>query len=533
MAHHYYYLHIRSAQIPGSLKNDIYRELYHTAPQDLVTKYAQLRNRFGLANLEECRMLMFAVMDYWVQRCKLVKLCLDSTKLLPIRVEWIDSVFEGTKFGSGSRPRSLEGGREVDEYGWAVEMVRAERVFAFTENCSLIFIGDNTSGLLARYIEWGKWLSDMDGRFQRRFENSEWKFEECERLSVLVHVLQKMHFGNGCVAVVLSSGAHELAEGMPPGKYAELLKVILTYLLQFQLRIIVVPPTPRTENQLLWFQYVMKQQELSTELPDIEFLVMSNRHAGGRSFLDAMVMGGHALDLHICDNTGFTGYGIKKLSFFLIEVILIPKTAIARQNSEAERTHPVMNPKEMPVMLDYDEYKGAPGMEQAPRFIEAQKQGWYPPSLEYEPIEEVPPLSNSYGLPVGTELLPADITYIKAKNYSELAGYPLTAQANPVLASSSGIGNAKSRRRRKKKNNGGMEERMAVQEAQRIPHKTQQPANSNHWRQRQPQVGKDIKAQRGVSGSQPWKRRIFATPLDRRRRRQVHARHVNEQMTTN
>ncbi|VDK31541.1 unnamed protein product [Gongylonema pulchrum] len=442
MAHHYYYMLVRNAQIPGSLKDTVYRELYDTAPPHLSTKYEQLQNRFGLAPPNDCRMLMFAVLDFWIQRCRLVKFCLDATMLLPIRLEWVNPIFEGTRFRPSSAANKVwECGTEVDEYGWAVEMIRAERMLAFTENCPLIFIGDNTSGRLVRYLEWGKRLGDFEGRFRRRFENAEFPFMECERMSVLARMLQKIHFGNGCLAVVLTSGAHELAENMAPRKYAELLDTVLAYLMQFQLRIIVTPPTPCTRNASLWLRYVEEQRELCSKFTEIEFLVAPNLRAGDerRSFLDALLMGSHSMDEYTCDSgTGFTDYGIKKLSFFLVEVLHIPKT----ETNEYSRG----NGRSMGRAAQYDEYHGAANrfhMINKPskmRFTEAQKQGWFPPSLDYEPLDDGP---SSYGFENSRRNFTAsERAFEQATKYSGLAGYGPYADLPPNLLPK--------RRRRKK-----------------------------------------------------------------------------------
>uniref|UniRef100_A0A1I8EIA4 Uncharacterized protein n=1 Tax=Wuchereria bancrofti TaxID=6293 RepID=A0A1I8EIA4_WUCBA len=338
MAHHFYYFHIRDAKIPTSLKNDIYRQLYHTSPFDLLSKYAELRNRFDLVPLKKCRPLMLAILNFWIQRCKLLKMCLDATEFFPIRLQWTDSVFEGTRLERDQLSQKWEIGRKVCEYGWAIEMVRAERIPAFAENCPLIFVGDNTSTRLARYIEWGKRMSEIDGRFLQQFGIDSWKLEEFERLSTLFLFLQKIHFGNGCIAIVLSSGAHELAEGMAPSKYGKLLEDILLYLLQFQLRILVIPPTPRAENQFLWFQYVQQQIELSVKLSTVEFLIRPTHQANDRCFLDALIIGSRTLDSFMCDDAGFTDFGIKKLGFFLIEVMQIPRTGYNGQISKHEMT---------------------------------------------------------------------------------------------------------------------------------------------------------------------------------------------------
>lgn len=425
IAHHFYYLHVRDAKIPTSLKNDIYRQLYHTAPFELFTKYTELRSRFDLISLKECRPLMLTILDFWIQRCKRLKICLDATEFFPVRLQWTDSVFEGTRLERDQLSQNWEIGLEVDEYGWAIEMVRAERVTAFTENCPLIFMGDNTSTRLARYIEWGKRLSDTDGRFLQRFRSDSWKLEESEQMSTLFLFLQRIHFGNGCIAVILSSGAHELAERMAPSKYGKILKDILMYLLQFQLRILVVPPTPRAEDQFLWFQYVQQQIELSIKLSTVEFLIRSTQQAGDRCFLDALVIGSRTLDSFMCDNSGFTDYGIKKLGFFLIEVMHIPRISHNRQISKHQAATATTSRRD-------DDYKSgdiAIVEQQSLRLVEAQTKVWYQSSVDYESIDNVP----SFPLLASTDLLPASVAYLNVKSYSELGGCAGSATTGNLL----------------------------------------------------------------------------------------------------
>ncbi|KAL3994030.1 hypothetical protein ACH3XW_20065 [Acanthocheilonema viteae] len=420
MAHHFYYLHIRDAKIPTSLKNDIYRQLYHTVPSNLFAKYTELRSRFDLVPLKECRPLMLTILDFWIQRCKRLKMCLDATEFFPIRLQWTDSVFEGTRLQRDQLSQNWKVGREVDEYGWAIETVRAERVTAFVENCPLIFMGDNTSTRLARYIEWGKRLSDTDGRFLQRFRSDNWKLES-ERMSTLFLLLQKIHFGNGCVAIILSSGAHELAEGIAPSKYGKLLKNILMYLLQFQLRILVVPPTPRAENQFLWFQYVQQQMELSVKLSTVEFLIRSSQQASDRCFLDAIIIGSRTLDSFMCNNSGFTDFGIKKLGFFLIEVMHIPRIGHNRQISKREVITATTSRREDAVITyDYKRRNIASVEQQSVRLVEAQTKVWYQPSVDYESV-------------ASTDLLPTSVTYLNVKSYSDLADYTGSAAAENLL----------------------------------------------------------------------------------------------------
>lgn len=449
MAHHFYYQHIRNAQISTSLKNDLYFELYHTAPNDLSTKYAHFRTRFNLKPPDECRSAMFSVMKFWSQHCKRLNQCLDVTEFFPVRLEWVDPVFEGTKFMPVVRSRNLGGGHKVDEYGWVIEMIRAERTHAFSEYCPLIFIGDDTSTRLARYIEWGKRLSPFDGRSKRRFENDRWKLENCERMTVLVHLLQKVHFGNGCVAVVLSTGSHELAEGMPPSSYAELLKLLLIYLLQFQLRIIVLPPTPCAKHRHLWFCYLKQQRELSTRMSAVEFLIMPSRQADDRSFLDALVMGNHTLDPHMCDDRGYTDFGIRKLGFFLIEVLQIPKMILGTEVSWCLK----MEAKSRKEVVDFDRNSISKLEEHSLKLAEACGQDWFPPSLEYEPIDDISPLTSSeFPLKLQeTGLLPSDIAYLDASSCSLLPGSLGVSNGNEASQKSAFSDVVKSRHHRKKK----------------------------------------------------------------------------------
>uniref|UniRef100_A0A0R3RS22 Macro domain-containing protein n=1 Tax=Elaeophora elaphi TaxID=1147741 RepID=A0A0R3RS22_9BILA len=430
MAHHFYYLHVRDAKIPASMKNDIYRQLYHTAPFDLFAKYTELRSRFDLISLKECRSLMLSILDFWIQHCKRLKLCLDATKFFPVRLQWTDSVFEGTRLERNQLSQNWEVGYKIDEYGWAIEMVRAERLTAFTENCPLIFVGDNTSTRLARYIEWGKQLSDIDGRFLQQFESKSGKLEESERMSTLFLLLQKIHFGNGCIAVILSSGARELAEGMAPSKYGKLLKNIIMYLLQFQLRILVVPPTPRMENQFLWFQYVQQQVELSIKLSTVEFLVRSAQQASDRCFLDALLIGSRTLDSFICDNSGFTDFGIKKLGFFLIEVMHIPRTGHNGQISKHEViTDTTSRRDDVIFACDYKGRNIDNIEQQSQRLVETQAKVWYQSSADYESINSVPSSSSM----ASSDLLPTAVSYLDLKSYSELAGYTGPAVAENLL----------------------------------------------------------------------------------------------------
>uniref|UniRef100_A0A915Q6Q5 Aminotransferase-like plant mobile domain-containing protein n=1 Tax=Setaria digitata TaxID=48799 RepID=A0A915Q6Q5_9BILA len=451
MAHHFYYLHIRDAKIPSSLKDDIYRELYHTAPFDLFAKYTELRSRFDLALPKECRMLMVTILDFWIQRCKRLKICLDATEFFPVRLQWTDSVFEGTQFERDQLSQNWEGGREMDEYGWAIEMVRAERVTAFTENCPLIFMGDNTSTRLARYIEWGKRLNDIDGIFLRRFGTSGWKLKESERMSDLFLVLKKIHFGHGCVAVVLSSGAHELAERMAPSKYGKILKDMLLYLLQFQLRILVLPPTPRVDDRFLWFQYLQQQLELSIKLSTVEFLVRPAQQANNRCFMDALLIGNHTLDSFVCDDAGFTDFGIKKLGFFLIEVMQIPKTDRNGQTSKHEGINAAASTRDGVIVThDYKRENIINAEQHSPRLMEEQSKAWYQPSLDYEPIDDASP----FALMPYPNSAPADGTYLNVNNYSELAGYAsssTTAATNFLTPLASGV-QSSNRHRKKKKN---------------------------------------------------------------------------------
>lgn len=446
MAHHFYYLHVRDAKIPTSLKNDIYRQLYHTTPFDLLAKYTELRSRFDLVQLKECRPLMLAILDFWIQRCKRLKTCLDATELFPVRLRWTDSVFEGTRLEHDQLSQNWEIAREIDEYGWAVEMARAERVTAFTENCPLIFVGDNTATRLARYIEWGKRLSDIDGRFLQRFESDNWKLEDSERMSTLFPLLQKIHFGNGCIAVVLSSGAHELAEGMAPSKYGKLLKDILVYLLQFQLRILVVPPTPRADDQCLWFQYVQQQLELSVKLSTVEFLIRPTNQANDRCFLDALIIGSRKLDSFICDDAGFTEFGIKKLGFFLIEVMQIPKISHNGQISKHEVINATISRRDN-SNHDYMKESITGVKQQSLRLTEAQTKVWYQPNIDYEPISDVSPCP-----PVAyTNLLPTSVAYLNVKSCSELVGYagPVTA-GNLLMPVATSIQNSRHRKKKTK-----------------------------------------------------------------------------------
>ncbi|CAG9535031.1 unnamed protein product [Cercopithifilaria johnstoni] len=430
MAHHFYYLHVRDAKIPTSLKNDIYRQLYHTAPFDLFSKYTELRSRFNLISLKECRPLMLTILDFWIQRCKRLKMSLDATEFFPVRLQWVDSVFEGTQLERDRLSQNWEVGFEVDKYGWAIEMVRAEHVTAFAENCPLIFMGDNTSTRLARYIEWGKRLNDVDGRFLQHLGSDSWKLEESERLSTLFLFLQKIHFGNGCIAVILSSGAHELAEGMTPSKYGKLLKDILVYLLQFQLRIIVVPPTPRVEDQFLWFQYVQQQIELSVKLSTVEFLIRSTHQASDRCFLDALIIGSRTLDSFMCDNSGFTDFGIKKLGFYLIEVMHIPRIGYNRQISKHEVvTATTSRGNDAVFTCDYKKANIANVEQQSLRLVEAHTNIWYQPSVDFESVDNVP----SFPSVASTDLLPSSVTYLNVKSYSELAGYAGSAAAGNLL----------------------------------------------------------------------------------------------------
>lgn len=433
MAHHFYYLHVRDAKIPSSLKNDIYRQLYHTAPFDLFAKYTELRSRFDLTSLKECRSLMLTILDFWIQRCKRLKICLEATELFPVRLQWTDSVFEGTRLERDQLSQNWGVGREVDEYGWAIEMVRAERVTAFIENCPLVFLGDNTSTRLARYIEWGKRLSDIDRRFLQRLGSDSWKLEESERMSALFLLLQKIHFGNGCIAVILSSGAYELAEGMAPSKYGKLLKNILVYLLQFQLRILVVPPTPCTDDQFLWFQYVQQQVELSVKLSTVEFLIRSTQEANDRCFLDALIIGSRTLDSFMCDKSGFTDFGIKKLGFFLIEVMHIPKIGHKRQISKREMVTATSSRRNGAVFTSNYKRENIANLEQQSlRLVQEQTKVWCQSSTEYESIHNV----SSFPAMASADLLSTSGTYLNVKSYSESAGYTGSAAAENLLTPS-------------------------------------------------------------------------------------------------
>ncbi|EFO26322.1 hypothetical protein LOAG_02160 [Loa loa] len=440
MAHHFYYLHLRDAKIPNTLKNDIYRQLYHTAPFDLFTKYTELRSRFDLVPLKECRPLMLTILDFWIQRCKRLKMCLDATEFFPVRLKWTDSVFEGTRLKRDQLSQNWEIGCEVDEYGWAVEMVRAEHVTAFTENCPLMFMGDSTSTRLARYIEWGKRFSDIDGRFLQQFGIDNRKLEESERMSTLFLLLQKIHFGNGCIAVVLSSGAHELAEGMAPSKYGKILKDILVYLLQFQLRILVVPPTPCVENQFLWFQYMQQQVELSVKLPTVEFLIRPIHQTSDRCFLDALIIGSRTLDSFMCGDAGFTDFGIKKLGFFLIEVMQIPKT---NHNGEILKREMIIatTSRQDDAIFAYDCNK-----ESSLGLVETQIKIWNEPIIDYKSIDNVP----SFPSMACTNLLSTDVAYLNVKSYSELAGYAGPSARNSLTSLATNIQNSRHRKKKTK-----------------------------------------------------------------------------------
>lgn len=432
MAHHFYYLHVRDAKIPISLKTDIYRQLFHTAPSDLRGKYTEFESRFDLLPLKGCRLLMVSIVDFWIQRCKRLQACLDATEFFPIRLQWTDVVFEGTRLEHDQLSQNWKVGREIDEYGWAIEMARAKHVGAFTENCPLIFMGDNTSLRLARYIEWGKRFCDIDGRLLQHFGIDSWKLEECDRMSTLLLLLQKVHFGNGCIAVVLSSGEHELAEGMTPSKYGKLLNDILVHLLQFQLRILVTPPTPNMKDQFLWFQYVQQQVELSAKLSAVEFLIRPTRD---RCFFDAVIIGSHTLDSFMCDDVGFTDFGIKKLGFFLIEVMQIPRTGHNRQISRHE-TITATNQRRDNAIFAHD--YGAAGIvnveQQSVKLFEAQTKVWYEPNIDYK----------------STNLLPTSISYFNVKNYSELAGYAGQGSRNLLVPLSNGIPNSRHQKKKTK-----------------------------------------------------------------------------------
>lgn len=327
MAHHYYFLRIRDTQLRDSLKDELYRQIYHTPPNSLEEKYSSLRAAFGLPSPNDYRMLMFSVLKHWSTSCMQIKKCLKDAKLLPIRLEYVDGVFEGSlkKKKESSESHSYDEAREVDEYGWAVEMVRAVKAGVILENSSTVYVGDETSIRILNYLEWGRRLNEREGQLQNASESMlALKYHDIGRMPDIIRALHKVHFGNACVTIIIAAGARELEEPISAAKYRALLKEMLDYLLQFEIRIIVVPPTPVVNKTQLWLEYTVQQYELSSEYASVEFLIIPSLVPPNRSFLDSLLVGKRKLDLSVCDESGFTRNGIRKLSFYLAEVVQIP-----------------------------------------------------------------------------------------------------------------------------------------------------------------------------------------------------------------